>query len=111
MNPRQMKQAMKKLGMEQIEIDDAIAVVIRTKSKDIIIRNPQISKINMMGTWTYQISGDEQTRDVEAKEPEISEEAIKTVMEQSSCNKEIAEKALKESNGDLAEAIISLQKE
>ena len=107
MNPRQMKQAMKKLGMEQIEIDDAIAVVIRTKSKDIIIRNPQISKINMMGTWTYQISGDEQTRDVEAKEPEISEEDIKTVVEKTGASEAHAKEIL-EKTGDLAETILEL---
>ena len=40
----------------------------------------------------------------------ISEEDIKTVMEQAKVTKEKAESALKENKGDLAAAIISLQK-
>lgn len=107
MNPRQMKQAMKKMGMDQIDIDDALAVIIRTKKEDIIIRNPSVSKINMMGQWSYQISGEEEHRSIE-QEIEISEEDIKTVMEQVNCSKEEAEKSIKENKGDLAAAIISL---
>ena len=50
MNPRQMQQAMKKMGIKQEEID-ALAVIIRTRDKDIILRNPSVQKINMMGNW------------------------------------------------------------
>jgi nascent polypeptide-associated complex subunit alpha len=109
MNPRQMKQAMKRLGIEQQELDDAIAVIIRTKSKDIIIRQPQVSRVNMMGVWTYQISGDEETRELE-EDIEIPEEDINTVMEQTGSNKEEALRALKDKKGDIAEAIVSLTK-
>lgn len=108
MNPKQMQQAMKKLGIRQEEID-AIAVIIRTKTKDIIIRNPSIQKVNMSGQVSYQISGEEEHRPIE-QELEISEEDISTVMEQANVNKEKAEFALKENNGDLAAAILSFQK-
>jgi nascent polypeptide-associated complex subunit alpha len=108
MNPRQMQQAMKKLGMQQEDID-TIAVIIRTKKEDIIIRNPSVQKINMMGQLSYQVSGEEEHRVLEEEEPEISEEDIKTVMDQTDATKEAALKALKENKGDLAAAIISLK--
>lgn len=104
-NPRQMRQAMKRLGIQQEELS-AELVIIRTGSKDIVIRNPQVSKVNMMGQWTYQISGEEEAR---PKEISISEEDLKTVMEQAKCSREEALKSLKDSNGDLAEAILSLK--
>ena len=108
MNPRQMQQAMKKLGLKQEEID-AIAVIIRTKKEDIIIRDPSVQKIDMGGQINYQVSGTEEIRKVE-EEIEISKEDIKTVREQANVSKERAEKALKENNGDLAAAILSLEK-
>jgi len=108
MNPKQMQQAMKKLGIAQQEIE-AIAVVIRTKNEDIIIRNPSVQRVNMAGSVSYQISGDEERRPVE-EEIEISEDDINTVMEQAKADKETAEKALRENKGDLAAAIMSLQK-
>lgn len=105
MNPRDMEKAMKRLGIKQHEIE-AIAVIIRTKTEDIIIRNPSVQKIDMMGNNSYQVSGTEEIRKIE---PEISEEDIKTVMEQAEVSKEKAIKALKDNNGELAAAIMSLQ--
>ncbi|NTV24080.1 MAG: nascent polypeptide-associated complex protein [Nanoarchaeota archaeon] len=108
-NPKQMQQAMKKLGMKQEEIE-TIAVIIRTPKSDIIIRNPSVQKIDMMGSISYQVAGEEEIRSLD-EEPEISEEDVKTVMEQAGCSKGSAEAALKEAKGDLAAAILSLQKE
>jgi nascent polypeptide-associated complex subunit alpha len=108
-NPKQMQQAMKKLGVKQDEID-AVAVIIRTKTEDIIIRNPSVQKVNMMGQESYQISGEEEHRVFE-EEVQISEEDIKTVMEQAQVPKEKAAKALKETKGDLAAAILKLSEQ
>ncbi len=107
MNPRQMQAAMKKMGIQQVEIP-AIEVIIKTADKDIYVLNPSVLKVNMMGQETLQISGQlrEQKKIVSA--PEISEEDIKTVMEQAKVNREQAHKALKETDGDLAEAIMKL---
>lgn len=107
MNPRMMKQAMKRMGIQQQEID-ATEVIIRTKDKEIVIANPQVSKVNMMGQQTYQVVGEEEERELSA-EPEINEDDIKTVMEQAECSKEDALKAIKKSKGDLAQAIIKLK--
>ncbi len=100
-----MQRAMKKLGMQQEEIE-ADAVIIRTPKEDIIIRNPSVTKLKIMGQDTYQVSGEEERRSLE---PDFSEEDIKTVMQQAECDKDSAVNALKESEGDLAQAILKLK--
>ena len=103
MNPKQLEQAMKKLGMKQESID-ASEVIIKCGNKNLIIKDPQVVKVNMMGQDSLQITGEIE------EELASSEEDITTVSEQAHISKEEARKALEESNGDLAEAILKLQK-
>ncbi len=105
-NPRKMQQMMKQMGIQQVDIP-ATEVIIKTDDKEIIISNPSVAKVNMMGKDNYQISGEVSERELSTT-PEISEEDIQTVMEQASVDEETAKKAVEEANGDLAEAIISL---
>ena len=56
-NPQLMKQAMKKMGVKQEEIE-ATQVIIKTPSKNLIINNPTVQKISMMGEESLQITGD-----------------------------------------------------
>jgi len=105
MNPRMMKHAMKRLGIQQVEIP-AIEVIIKTEDKDIIITNPQVSKVNMMGQETFQVVGDITERE---REVEISEDDVKTVAEQSGVDESKAREVIKKHNGDLAAAIIELK--
>ena len=109
MNPRMMQQAMKRMGIQQTEID-ASEVIIRTGDSDIIITDPQVSKVNMMGQETFQVSGKIQIRE-RSSVPDISEDDIKTVADQAGVSKKEAEKALKDSKGDIAEAILKLKAE
>ena len=106
-NPREMQKAMKRLGIKQEEID-AELVIIKTTDKDFVIKNPHVSKVNMMGQETFQITGDISESGRNDK-TEIGEDDIATVMEQTSCTKQEALEALEESNGNLAEAILKLQ--
>jgi|SRR3989344_873996 len=102
-NPRQLEKAMKKLGVKQEEID-AFEVIIKTKDKDLIIKNPNVMKVNMMGQETLQITGE-----IEEQERELfNEDDIKTVMEQTGCSREEALEAL-DKEKDLAAAILSLK--
>jgi len=100
MNPQLMKQAMKKMGIKQEEID-AEEVIIKLKDKNIVIKNPNVSKINMQGNETFQIMGD-------VTEESSNEEDIKTVMDQTGCSEEEAKDAL-EKYDDIAEAILNLK--
>jgi len=100
-NPRQLQKAMQRMGVRQEEIE-ATEVIIKTKEKNLIIKNPTVTKVNMMGQESLQISG-------EIEEEGIPEEDIKIVAEQAKVSEKEAEKALKESNGDIAEAILKLK--
>ena len=107
MNPREMQKAMKRLGIKQEEID-AELVIIKTHDKDLVIRNPQVSRVNMMGQETFQVVGSIEEVEKDAK-AEINEDDIDTVIEQTNCTKEEAMEAIEESRGNLAEAILKLQ--
>lgn len=107
MNPRDVQKAMKRLGIKQEEVD-AVEVIIRTQDKEIIITDPQVSKVNMAGQETFQISGITDERPL-SSEPEINEEDIKTVMEQTGATEEKAKQAIENNNGDLAKSIMELK--
>lgn len=107
MNPRDVQKAMKRLGIKQEEID-AVEVIIRTADKEIIIADPQVSKINMGGQETFQISGIADERAL-SSEPDINEEDIQTVMEQTGATEEKARQVIESNNGDLAKAIMDLK--
>lgn len=104
MNPKMLKQAMKRMGIKQQELD-AEEVIIKTQDKEIIVRNPQVLKINMGGQETLQISGQLEERKLE----DFTEEDVETVAKQAHVTKEKAREALKKRGGDLAAAILLLK--
>ncbi len=106
MNPRDLAKAMKKLGIKQEEIP-AVEVIIKTTEKELVISSPQVTKVNMAGQETFQITGQVQERSLN-KEPEIKEEDIQTVMELAKVDKETALNAIKKNGGDLARTIMEL---
>jgi len=105
MNPKKIQQAMKRMGIQQVEID-ATEVIIKTPDKEIIITQPQVSKVNMMGQETFQVIGNVEERETE---PEISEDDIQTVMEQANADEDKAREMLKQTKGDIAAAILKLK--
>jgi nascent polypeptide-associated complex subunit alpha len=105
MNPKQMKKMMSQMGIQQIDIP-ATEVIIKTKEKELIFKNPEVAKVKAMGQETYQIIG----TPIERKLEKFTEEDILTVANQAECTEEEARAALEETNGDLAEAIIKLEK-
>ena len=110
MNPKQLKQmqrAMKQMGMEMKDVKGATEVIIKFKDKEIIINNPQVNLMDYMGQKTYQITGKPVEKKLEV-ELVIPDEDIELVSAQTGVSKEEAYKALKETNGDLAEAIMRL---
>jgi nascent polypeptide-associated complex subunit alpha len=104
MNPTQMRKMMQRMGIQQQEID-AESVIIRTSDKEIIITNPSVTKVNMMGQENFQITGIVNERPIG---PEVSEDDIKTVMEQAGVDRDKALEALKDNGYDLAKAIMAL---
>ena len=107
MNPRKMQQVMKRMGIQQVEID-ATEVIIKTEDKEIVITEPNVTKVNMMGQETFQITGHINERE-KTSEIEINEEDIETIITQTGTDKETARKKLEENKGDMAKTIIELQ--
>ena len=108
MNKRQAEQMMRQLGMKSEEIE-AIEVTIKTPQKEIIISEPNVTKINMMGQDTFQVVGRITERAL-SSEPDISDDDIQTVIDSTNTSREEALRAIKEANGDLAKAILELKK-
>jgi nascent polypeptide-associated complex subunit alpha len=102
-NPRQMERMMKQMGIQSKNIE-AQEVVIKSQDKNIVIKNPVVTEVNMGGQVTFQIVGEVS----EEKGEEYSEEDVKMVMEKTGASEQDAKKALKENEGDIAQAILSL---
>jgi nascent polypeptide-associated complex subunit alpha len=103
LNPKKMQAMMKQLGMSQDEIDASKVTIDKTDGSQIIITDPSVVKINMQGQDSFQISGE-----INEGEPDNSEGDLKTVMEKTNASEKDAKKALEETDGDLAEAILKL---
>ncbi|MDD4299878.1 MAG: nascent polypeptide-associated complex protein [Methanomicrobium sp.] len=104
-NPKQMKQMMKKLGMKMEEIEDVESVVVYTKKGNYVFKDAEFVITTMQGTTTYQVQG---TPVFEPAEAVIPDDDVKMVAEQAGVSEDDAKRALKETNGDIAEAIIKL---
>ena len=104
-DPKQMAKMLKQMGINTKELE-VRRVVFEMGDKKIIIDGPTVTEINMQGQKTYQIGGGE-TRE----ESVVPEEDIKMVMDQTGKDRETVMKALEETNGDIAEAILKLQEE
>ncbi|WP_297550186.1 nascent polypeptide-associated complex protein [Thermococcus sp.] len=108
MNPRQMKKLMRQLGIKMEELEGVKEVVLRLEGKEIVLKDPVVTVMVVQGEKTYQIvPGSEEVREV----LEIPEEDVQLVMEQAGVDRETALKALKETKGDIAEAILKLTEE
>lgn len=105
MSPKQMQKMMKQLGIKMEELEGVKEVIIRFENKEIVIKEPAVTMIAAMGEKSYQVVGKEEVREI----LNIPEEDIKLVMEQANVDYETAKKALEETKGDLAEAILKLQ--
>ena len=103
-NPSQIQGMMKKMGIKQEEIDALRVIIEKVDGGKIIIDNPGVSKINMQGNDSWQITGEAHEESGES----FSDSDVSSVMEKTGCSKSDAVKALESSGGDLAEAILAL---
>ena len=113
-NPRQMKQAMKKMGIVQEDMEGVDEVIIKAKGETYVFKKPEVQVTIMQGQKTFQIVGDHEIikGDVPVStEPVgivIPDEDIELVAGQANVSPEEALAALEECNGEPAEAIIKL---
>ena len=105
MDPKNMAKMMKQMGIKSEEID-AVKVTIELKEGGrLVVFEPQVVQIEMQGTKSFQIAGKVH------EEQDAGEDDIKMVMETAGVSREEAMNALRETGGDIAEAIIRLKGE
>jgi nascent polypeptide-associated complex subunit alpha len=105
-----MMRMMQRMGMKVEELQGVTEVLIKTTSKQIKIIDPSVSRVTVQGQATYQIVGGKLLEEPLATEAKtiLPESDIKLVAEQSSVSIEEARRALEETQGDLAKAILLL---
>ena len=112
MNPRQMQQAMKKMGIKTEEMNDVEEVIIKMQDRSLVIKKPEVTLMEVQGQKTFQIVGDPEIVHGEvSSEPVglvIPEEDIELVAAQANVSYEKAKRALEECDGEPAESIIAL---
>lgn len=112
MNPKQMKAMMKRMGIDQQELADVEEVIIRTKTKELVIKDAGVTAVTVQGQKSYQVVGTVQERERKREEGSdeggIPQEDIKLVMDQTGCTASEAKKALQETDGAPAEAILKI---
>ncbi|MEA1905177.1 MAG: nascent polypeptide-associated complex protein [Candidatus Hadarchaeota archaeon] len=106
LDPRKMRRMMKQMGVKTKELEGVREVVIKLPDRELVIPDAQVTLTEMAGQRTYQVVGEVQER---KPEPEVSEEDVKLVMEQAEVERDAAERVLKETGGDLAQAILKLK--
>ncbi len=115
-NPRQARRMMEKMGMKMDAVADAKEVIIRRENTELVIENPQVTVMQFQGQKIYQVMGTSSyerpitvIEEVELEKPiQVSQEDIQLVAAQAGVSYEVAKKALEQTNGDLAQAILNL---
>ena len=107
LNPRDLEKAMKRMGIQQQDID-ATEVIIKTPTKNLIIKNPHVAKVNAMGQESFQITGAVEEKSVDTT-PDISDDDVTTVIEQTGADKKTAQETLQKNKGDIAQTILELK--
>jgi nascent polypeptide-associated complex subunit alpha len=111
MSPRNAKRMMQRMGMNMGEMPDVEEVIFKTSEKEILVENAQVAVINMGGQKIFQVTGEISERALESGSDkiEVPEEDAQLVADQTGKSVEDAKRALEESDGDLAKAILLLQ--
>jgi nascent polypeptide-associated complex subunit alpha len=101
---------MQRMGMNMNTIEDVQQVIIKTGDKEITVEEPEVAILELQGQKIFQITGGRITeKAAERKAPPTAEEDVRLVADQTGKSLEEARKALEESGGDLAKAILILQ--
>ena len=106
-NPKQMKMAMKRMGVSMEDIEDVEEVIIRAGSRTYTFKRPDVSMVVAQGQKTFQIVGEPEIVEGE-KELTIPKEDVDLVASQAGVSEKEAREALIECDGEPAEAIMRI---
>jgi nascent polypeptide-associated complex subunit alpha len=100
---------MQNMGMKVETLPNVIQVIIRAQDRELIIDGPEVTLTRIQGQEIYQVvGGSVMERKTEEKKAVFSDEDVQVVAQQASATLEEARKALEETGGDLAQAILLL---
>jgi nascent polypeptide-associated complex subunit alpha len=105
MNPRKLEKMARQMGMNMEQIEAEEVIIKKKDGSRIVVCNPNVSRINMMGQETFQVTGEV----AETPGEGFSDEDVELVADQTGASPEDARSALKET-GDLTKAIMRLKK-
>jgi nascent polypeptide-associated complex subunit alpha len=108
MNNRQLAQMMKRFGINVKNIDNVEKVIIQTDTKEFVFDSAEVTVMEAQGQKTYQIIGEPTVKNRGGETTDTLKEDVKLIMEQTGKSEAQARKALQETNGDIAEAILKL---
>lgn len=93
------------MNMTPMEVEE---VVLRTKDREITIRDPEVAVLEIQGQRIFQITGGEISETEREKKIVIPEEDVQLVAQQAGVSLDRARAALEQTDGDLAQAILLL---
>jgi nascent polypeptide-associated complex subunit alpha len=105
-NDRNARRMMEKMGIDQKEVANVEEVIIRTSTKDLVIRGANVSEVNFQANRIFQVASEVEEVVKEAKK--FSDEDILLVQQQANVPREKAMAALEQSDGEVAKAILLL---
>jgi len=108
-SPREAKRMMHRMGLSMDAITDVEQVVIKTRSKEITIEEPEVAIMEVQGQRIFQVAGGKIVEKAVKPKLVVPEEDARLVADQTGKSLEEAKKALEECGGDLAKAILLLQ--
>jgi len=108
-SPREAKRMMQRMGLSMDAVPEVEQVIIKTSGKEIVIEEPEVAVLDVQGQRIFQITGGKISEKAVERKLVIPEEDVRLVADQTGKSLEEARKALEESDGDLAKAILLLQ--
>jgi len=106
-SPREQQRMMQRMGMQVQQLDDVIRVIMETPSKRIVIDDPEVATVTVQGQTIYQVGGGSVKEEVVSGQASVDD--AKLVASQAGVSQEEASEALRQSGGDLAQAIVLLK--
>ncbi len=107
---------MKQMGIKTTEVDAAKVIIEKKDGTRLVVNEPSVSIIEMQGQKTLQVSGkfSEEAGQSGGESAEgkgsDAESDVQLIVAQTGASEEAARKALEESGGDIATAILNLEK-
>ncbi len=96
-----------RMGVSMEQVEGVEEVIIRMADKDLVIKNASVSEMKVKGNRMFQVVGEDIEERMREK-PKYTREDVLLVAQQANVNEARAEQALKDSDGDLATAILRL---